>query len=68
MLLARGVHLPVSVIFLGSIGGFLQSGVIGLFVGAVVLGLGYELWLAWLKVEPVESQITDQKSSLPIEQ
>jgi hypothetical protein len=32
----------------GGIGGFLASGVIDLFVGAVVLALGYELFLAWL--------------------
>ena len=68
VLLARGVHLPVSVIFLGSIGGFLQSGVIGLFVGAVVLSLGYELWLAWLKVDPSETLVAEQKPSIPLDQ
>jgi predicted PurR-regulated permease PerM len=36
------------IIFIGAIGGFLTSGIIGLFVGAVVLALGYELFLAWL--------------------
>jgi predicted PurR-regulated permease PerM len=48
ILLGRGVKAPMIVIFLGAIGGFLASGVIGLFVGAVVLALGYELFLAWL--------------------
>jgi predicted PurR-regulated permease PerM len=39
------------VIFLGSIGGFLSSGIIGLFVGSVVLVLGYTLLMAWLDVQ-----------------
>ena len=36
------------VILLGAIGGMMLSGVIGLFIGAVVLALGYELFMAWL--------------------
>jgi predicted PurR-regulated permease PerM len=36
------------VIFMGAIGGFVMSGFIGLFVGAVVLALGYRLFMAWL--------------------
>jgi predicted PurR-regulated permease PerM len=48
LLLGRGVQVPTLVIFLGSIGGFLTSGIIGLFVGSVVLVLGYTLFQAWL--------------------
>jgi predicted PurR-regulated permease PerM len=48
ILLGRGVDVPTSVIFVGAIGGFLSSGIIGLFLGAVVLALGYNLFLAWL--------------------
>ena len=48
ILLGRGAHVPMLVIFLGSIGGFISFGFIGLFVGAVVLSLGYELFMAWL--------------------
>ena len=51
LLLGRGVKVPTVVIFLGSIGGFLTSGIIGLFVGAVVLVLGYRLFQAWLEPE-----------------
>lgn len=49
MLLGRGVDVPMLVIFVGAIGGMLLSGIIGLFVGAVVLALGYKLFLAWLE-------------------
>jgi predicted PurR-regulated permease PerM len=48
MVLGRGVAVPMAVIFIGAIGGFLGSGIIGLFVGSVVLVLGYKLFLAWL--------------------
>jgi predicted PurR-regulated permease PerM len=49
LLMGRGLKIPVAVIFMGAIGGFLSQGLIGLFVGAVVLVLGYELWWAWLE-------------------
>jgi predicted PurR-regulated permease PerM len=48
VLLGRGVPVPILVIFLGVIGGFMAMGIIGLFVGAIVLSVGYTLFLAWL--------------------
>ena len=52
ILLGRGLEVPMAVIFVGAIGGFLASGIIGLFVGSVVLVLGYKLFLAWLDETP----------------
>ena len=49
MLLGRGVEAPMLVILLGAIGGMLYSGIIGLFLGAVILALGYKLAMAWLQ-------------------
>jgi len=37
------------VILLGAIGGMVTSGIIGLFLGAVILALGYMLLEAWMK-------------------
>jgi predicted PurR-regulated permease PerM len=37
------------VILLGAIGGMIHSGIIGLFLGAVILALGYKLFLAWME-------------------
>lgn len=51
LLLGRGVDVPMVVIFLGAIGGMLMSGIVGLFVGAIVLALGYKLFQAWVNVE-----------------
>jgi predicted PurR-regulated permease PerM len=48
ILLGRGAAVPILVVFLGAIGGFVTMGIIGLFVGAIVLSVGYKLFLAWL--------------------
>ena len=58
VLLGRGVKVPMLVIFAGSIGGFISLGIIGLFTGAVVLALGYKLFMAWMEgsVKPAEPQ------------
>ena len=49
LMLGRGVEAPMLVILLGAIGGMIMSGIIGLFVGAVVLALGYKLLEAWVR-------------------
>ena len=46
--LGRGMETPMLVILLGAIGGMITAGIIGLFIGAIVLALGYELFLEWL--------------------
>ena len=58
ILLGRGVEVPMAVIFVGAIGGFLGAGIIGLFVGAVVLVLGYKLFVAWLDERPEPAAVT----------
>jgi predicted PurR-regulated permease PerM len=55
LFLGRGMSTPMLVILLGAIGGMLMSGIIGLFVGAIVLALGYELFMAWLDKSEVVS-------------
>ena len=48
LFLGRGINIPMLVILLGAIGGMLAFGVLGLFVGAVVLAVSYKLMMAWL--------------------
>jgi len=48
LFLGRGVDVPMLVILLGAIGGMISSGLIGLFIGSVVLSLGYKVFQAWL--------------------
>ena len=47
--LGRGVDVPTLVILLGAIGGMMLSGIIGLFVGAVILALAYKVYQALLE-------------------
>ncbi|NOH98255.1 AI-2E family transporter [Vibrio sp. 99-70-13A1] len=54
MLLSRGSDIPMLVILLGALGGMAMSGIVGLFVGAVILSLTYKLLVAWLEAEPEE--------------
>jgi predicted PurR-regulated permease PerM len=49
LLMGKGAPVPMLVIFLGSLGGFIYSGIIGLFTGAVILSLGYRLFDVWVK-------------------
>lgn len=48
ILLGKGAPVPMLVIFIGVIGGFMLSGFMGLFTGAIVISLGYKLVLEWL--------------------
>jgi predicted PurR-regulated permease PerM len=52
LLMGRGSKVPTLVLFIGSLGGFIAGGILGLFVGAVVLSLGYTVFLAWLEDSP----------------
>lgn len=56
MLLGRGVDVPMLVILLGAIGGMITSGIIGLFIGAVILALGWQLFGFWLNPDKALNQ------------
>jgi predicted PurR-regulated permease PerM len=49
LLLGRGTDTPMPVILIGAIGGLLLYGLIGLFVGAVVLSTGHRLFGRWME-------------------
>jgi|SRR5215469_3919006 predicted PurR-regulated permease PerM len=56
LLLGRGATVPIAVVFLGVVGGFMAMGMIGLFVGAIILSVGYKLFLAWLVPQTTSSR------------
>ncbi|HUV12120.1 MAG TPA: AI-2E family transporter [Acidobacteriota bacterium] len=62
ILLGRGAPVPMIVIFLGSIGGFLTQGIIGLFLGAVILSLGFNLYQTWVD-QAAESEPEEETGS-----
>ena len=65
LLLGRGVDAPMPIILLGALGGMVSAGLIGLFVGAVILALGYVIFMAWVAdadeqpCDPAEPQGAD---------
>jgi predicted PurR-regulated permease PerM len=40
------------VILLGALGGLASTGIMGMFVGAVLLALGYQLFMGWVATDP----------------
>jgi predicted PurR-regulated permease PerM len=52
LMLARGVDAPMPVILLGALGGMAAGGILGLFVGAVLLALGYQIFMGWVAANP----------------
>jgi len=55
LLIKRGADLPLLLIFAGVIGGLIAFGVIGIFIGPVVLAVTYTLLSAWVSTSAVEN-------------
>jgi predicted PurR-regulated permease PerM len=62
LLIKRGAHLPLLLIFVGVIGGLIAFGVIGLFIGPVVLAVAYTLLVDW--VAEIDSDDPGQPATL----
>jgi predicted PurR-regulated permease PerM len=52
LMLGRGVDAPMPVILLGALGGMATGGILGMFVGATALALGYEIFMKWVANNP----------------
>jgi predicted PurR-regulated permease PerM len=48
ILMARGLETPMIVILIGVIGGTVSSGLLGLFIGPVILAVSYKMVTAWI--------------------
>ncbi len=68
LLLGRGASVPMLVVFIGAIGGLLQAGLIGLFLGSVMFSLGYQLFRSWLGLAPAETNEAEPASTTPAAQ
>jgi predicted PurR-regulated permease PerM len=64
ILMARGLPVPMVVILIGVLGGTLAHGILGLFVGPVILSLGYEIVKAWINEEPATASIPADDENL----
>jgi predicted PurR-regulated permease PerM len=51
LVMARGLTTPTLVIFIGVIGGTLAHGIVGLFIGPIILSVAWELTVAWIQTD-----------------
>jgi predicted PurR-regulated permease PerM len=63
MLLGRGVEAPMPVILIGALGGMVSAGIVGLFIGAVALAVGYQLFMDW--VNQPDPDVDESAQSTP---
>ena len=56
LMLGRGVDAPMPVILLGALGGMATAGILGMFVGATLLTLGYQIFMGWVAANPNAGQ------------
>ena len=67
LMLGRGVDAPMPVILLGALGGMATGGILGMFVGATLLAVGYQIFMGWVynhaESEPVVSQNVEPELS-----
>lgn len=67
LLLGRGVDVPMPVILIGALGGMVTNGIIGLFIGPVVLAVAYELFWQWVRAPEAESDLpVPDQAPLPL--
>ena len=52
MMLGPGVDVPMLVILFGALGGMASAGIMGMFVGATALALGYNIFMHWISAHP----------------
>jgi predicted PurR-regulated permease PerM len=70
LMLGRGVDVPMPVILFGALGGMASGGILGMFVGATVLALGYEIFQSWVATDPDSGAVVPPSDAalLPNEQ
>jgi predicted PurR-regulated permease PerM len=57
--MGRGLTTPALVILIGVIGGTLAHGIVGLFIGPIILAVTWELLRAWVRDDEVRAPLPD---------
>jgi predicted PurR-regulated permease PerM len=60
LVMGRGLTTPTLVIFIGVIGGTLAHGIVGLFIGPIILSVAWELMVAWIRNDRTSSTSLSQ--------
>ena len=55
LVMGRGLSTPMLVIFIGVLGGTIAHGIVGLFVGPIILAVAWQLMMAWIREEQAEA-------------
>ena len=63
LLLGRGVDVPMPVVLLGALGGMATGGIIGMFIGAVLLSIGYQIFMGWVNNDIENSTVHEAGDS-----
>jgi len=65
IMLGRGVDAPMPVILIGALGGMATGGILGMFIGATALALGYQIFMRWVADNPEKAlqETTDDSPS-----
>jgi predicted PurR-regulated permease PerM len=63
LMLGRGVDAPMPVILLGALGGMASAGILGMFIGATFLAIGYQIFMAWVATSPNSDAAVSQKEA-----
>lgn len=53
IMMGKGAPAPMLVVFMGTIGGFITNGFIGLFTGAIIFSVSYNLIVSWVNNKPI---------------
>ena len=64
LMLGRGAEAPMPVILIGALGGMASGGILGMFIGATLLALGYQIFMRWVSGDPTPQKVASG-TSLP---
>lgn len=68
LVMGRGLTTPTLVIFVGVIGGTLAHGIVGLFIGPIILSVAWELTVAWIRTDRADATSPNRLSNVDLDQ
>jgi predicted PurR-regulated permease PerM len=66
LVMGRGLSTPTLVILIGVIGGTLAHGIVGLFIGPIILSVAWELAVAWIRIDRADPVVISEKADAAV--